>query len=215
MTATDSEPTTVSISPIKLSVQYSGEKLDKLKSNYKEWCEDVTIGLSLNGLYEHVTGDVKAPPVIEPRALSNWKANSCLAYAFLASSVSSSERPFMDMTKGPDINWMALRDRHQKEGPVRQVHLLQQALSIQCSKGILLPETADKICTLIEHAFSMGDIKADLLCCIALLNSLSEHFPHARSIISRDITTSTESTPYTSKDIHRFLENEQSLLEND
>jgi hypothetical protein len=106
--ATDSEPTTVSILPIKLSVQYSGEKLDKLKSNYKEWCEDVTIGLSLNGLYEYVTGDVKAPPAIEPRALSNWKANSRLAYAFLASSVSSSERPFMYMTKGPDINWMAL-----------------------------------------------------------------------------------------------------------
>jgi hypothetical protein len=51
----------------------------------------------------------------------------------------------------------------------------------------------------------MGDTKADLLCCIALLNSLSEHFPHARSIISRDITTLTESTPYTSKDIRRFL----------
>jgi hypothetical protein len=63
--ATDSEPTTVSISPIKLSVQYSGEKLDKLRSNYKEWCEDVTIGLSLNGLYGYVTGDVKAPPVIQ------------------------------------------------------------------------------------------------------------------------------------------------------
>jgi hypothetical protein len=66
---------------------------------------------------------------------------------------------------------------------------------------------------LIEHTFSMGDIKDDLLCCITLLNSLSEHFPDACSIISRDIATLTESTPYTSKDIHRFLENEQSLLE--
>jgi hypothetical protein len=64
--ATDSEPTTISISPIKLSVQYSGEKLDKLKSNYREWCEDVTIGSSLNGFYEYVTRDVKAPPAMEP-----------------------------------------------------------------------------------------------------------------------------------------------------
>jgi hypothetical protein len=60
-----------------------------------------------------------------------------------------------------------------------------------------------------------GDIKADLLCCIALLNSLGKHFPHACSIISHGITTLTESTPYTSKDIHCFLENEQSLLENE
>jgi hypothetical protein len=98
--ATDSEPTTISISPIKLSVQYSREKLDKLKSNYREWCKDVTIGLFLNDLYEYVTGDVKAPPAIEPRALSNWKANSHLAYAFLASSVSSSECSFMDIVRG-------------------------------------------------------------------------------------------------------------------
>jgi hypothetical protein len=63
---TNSEPTTISISSIKLSVEYSGEKLDKLKSNYREWCKDAIIGLSLNGLYEYITRDVKAPPAIEP-----------------------------------------------------------------------------------------------------------------------------------------------------
>ncbi|KAF8226336.1 hypothetical protein L208DRAFT_1501050 [Tricholoma matsutake] len=33
----------------------------------------------------------------------------------------------------------------------------------------------------------MGTVISDLLCCIALLNSLSSHFPHAHSIISCDI----------------------------
>jgi hypothetical protein len=73
MTADTSPP---SISLIKLSVQYSGAKLDKLKSNYKEWCEEITIALSLNGLYEYVTGDITEPTSVEPRALTNWKANS-------------------------------------------------------------------------------------------------------------------------------------------
>ena len=82
-------------------------------------------------------------------------------------------------------------------------------------KNIPLPETAEKICNLIERAFAMGDIKANLLCCIALLNSLSDNFPHARSIISCDIAASTATSLYGSKDIHLFLENEQSLLEND
>ena len=212
MTAESSPP---SISLIKLLVQYSGEKLDKLKSNYKEWCEEITIALSLNGLYEYVTGDIPSPTSTEPRALANWKANSRLANAFIASSISPSERPFIDITKGPDVNWKTLQDRHQKEGPVCQVQLLQQALSIQCTKDVPLPETAEKICTLIEHAFAMGNIKADLLCCITLLNSLSDNFPHARSIISCDITATTTASPYGLKDIHLFLENEQSLLEND
>ena len=61
----------------------------------------------------------------------------------------------------------------------------------------------------------MGTITSDLLCCIVLLNSLSSHFPHACSIIFHDITVSTEYVPYTFKDIHLFLENEQTLLETD
>ena len=101
-----------SISLIKLSVQYSGEKLDKLKSNYKEWCEDITIALSLNGLYEYVTGEVTEPTPTEPWALANWKANSRLAYAFLASSISPSECPFINIKKGPDVNWTTLKYRH-------------------------------------------------------------------------------------------------------
>ncbi|KAF8219320.1 hypothetical protein L208DRAFT_1551817, partial [Tricholoma matsutake] len=98
---------------------------------------------------------------------------------------------------------------------LRQVQLLQQALSVQCTKDVPLPKTTEKICTLIEQAFAMGDIKADLLCCIALLHSLSDNFPHAQSIISHDIAALTDAAPYGSKDIHLFLENEQSLLEND
>ena len=204
-----------SISLIRLSTQYTGDKLDKLKSNYKEWREDITISLSLNGLFEYISGDVPEPPSSEPRALSNWKANSRLAYAVIASGVAPPERSFLNSAKTTPENWIILRDRHQNEGPVRQVALLQQALSTQCTKEIPLPETAEKICTLIERAFAMGNITSDLLCCIALLNSLSSNFPHARSIISRDIATSTSSSPYTSTDIRLFLENEQSLQDTD
>ena len=60
----------------------------------------------------------------------------------------------------------------------------------------------------------MGDIKADLMCCITVLNSLSDNFPHACSIISHNIATSTATSPYGSKDIHLFLENKQFLLKN-
>ncbi|KAF8240510.1 hypothetical protein L208DRAFT_1232533, partial [Tricholoma matsutake] len=191
-------------------------KLDKLKSNYKEWCEEITIALSLNGLYDYVAGTITAPATSETRALINWKANSCLAYTFLASSIVPSECPFISMEKDMTANWEALCKQHQNEGPARQVQLLiTTALTIQCTTETPLPEMADKICALIDCMFAMGDIKPDLLCCIALLNSLSDNFPHAHSIISRDITASTKESPYTSKDICSFLENEQSLLEND
>jgi hypothetical protein len=155
------ESTVPSISPIKLSVQYSGEKLDKLKSNYKDWCEEITIALSLNGVYEYVAGTVPEPPTSDIHSLANWTANSRLTYVFIASSIVSLERPFIDMKKGTNTNWETLRKCHQAEGPVRQVQLLQQALSTQCTNDTPLPEMADKICALIDRAFAMGDIKPD------------------------------------------------------
>jgi len=140
----------LSISLIQLSAQYTGEKLDKLKSNYKEWCEEIIIALSLNGLYEYVMGEIPEPTSTKLCTVTNWKLNSRLAYAFIGSSVSPSERQFLDIKKGLVINWKTLHDHHQKEGPVCQVQLLQQALSIQCTKDMPLPKTAEKICTLIE-----------------------------------------------------------------
>ncbi|KAF8233884.1 hypothetical protein L208DRAFT_1553889, partial [Tricholoma matsutake] len=187
-----------------LSTQYSGDKLNKLKSNYKEWKEDISIALSLNGLFEYVTGEVPEPASNEPHALSNWKANSRLAYAFIASGVASSECSFLDSSKSVKTNWEILGNHHQKEGPVRQVTLLQQALA-KCTPNTPLPEMAEWICMLIEHAFAMGDITSDLLCCITLLNSISSHFPHAHSIISCNIAASMPSAPYTSKNIHFFF----------
>ncbi|KAF8226337.1 hypothetical protein L208DRAFT_1210823, partial [Tricholoma matsutake] len=62
----------------------------------------------------------------EPWALSNWKANSCLAYAFLASRVVPSEHSFLNPSKSAKETWESIQERHQKEGPVRQVTLLQQ-----------------------------------------------------------------------------------------
>ena len=107
---TAASDTTVSVPLIRISIQYSGVKLDKLESNYKEWCDDVTIALSLNGLYEYVSGDTSPPPDTEVRAAANWASNARIAFAFLASSVATGERLFLDMTKGPNANWKVLQD---------------------------------------------------------------------------------------------------------
>lgn len=212
---TVSEATPPSITQIKIGSQFQGEsKLDKLATNYKDWEDEISIVLSLNGLYGYVTGTTPAPEASqEPRAYNNWKHNDDLANALITSSITKSEKDFFDRSKPSKKNWETLKERHQNEGPVKQVTLLQQALNTQCSKEEPLPLTARKICDLIQRAFEIGTITPDLLCSIALLNSLSSHYPHARSIISRDISLSSKERPYTSKDIRLFLENEQTILD--
>jgi hypothetical protein len=60
----------------------------------------------------------------------------------------------------------------------------------------------------------MGKLTQDLFTCIALLNSLSD-FPHLRSLITRDLSESTASAPYTSTCLFTLLKNEQWIISSD
>jgi len=104
--------------------------------------------------------------------------------------------------------------RHKNEGPIHQVQLLQDALGLQCTKECPLTVTASKIRSAISRAFEMVTLTEDLFTCIALLNSLTV-FPHLRSLITRDLSESTPSMPYSSSKIFALLENEQRILDAD
>jgi hypothetical protein len=114
---------------------------------------------------EYVTCGVEEPPSTEPRALSNWKAISRLAFGFICLR-SNAWTALSWIPQSAKENWESLRDHHRKEGPVMQVAFLQRALTMQFTKDIPLPETAERI-SLIEHSFAMGTVTSDLLCCIA------------------------------------------------
>lgn len=64
--------------------------------------------------------------------------------------------------------------------------------------------TGSKMRRIVNRAFEMGTMTADLFLCIAMLNGLSE-FPHLQTIIIRDLSGSTVKTPYTSADIFNLL----------
>lgn len=73
-----------------------------------------------------------------------------------------------------------------------------------------LPQTCHEICNAVDQAFAMGEFTVDLFRCIAIINSL-EDFPHICSSILCDLHALTKEKPYTSKDIHHYLESEQTL----
>jgi hypothetical protein len=212
------DATAPSISALPLKIQWTGEKLDKIEGNYPKWCSRAfTNFIMLAGLYDYVFDPPLQPPqVTEPKAYKNWKDNDRLACALIAGALSDAEQDLLDQTKVAKACWLGLKGHHQNEGPVKQVTLLQNALSTKCTRSEPLTVTVKTICEAIDRAFSMGDITPNLLKCIAILNSLSgEQFTTARSMILWDISASTTAKPYTSANIHDFLETEQTLLDSD
>ncbi|KIJ25139.1 hypothetical protein M422DRAFT_79215, partial [Sphaerobolus stellatus SS14] len=208
------DTTAPSITILRNTQTYTGPKLDKLKSNYNIWMRSADLFLTLSGFIDYAKGNTACPGLNEPRARANWKANDALAAALIVSTTEVSEWEFIKREDGAAACWTNLKLRHQSEGPIRQVQLLQEALTAKCSKDTPLPVTAESICKAIDRAYEMGEITQDLLKCIALLSSLTE-FPHLRSIITRDINASTKSNPFTSTQLRNYLDGEQSLLNSD
>ena len=218
MTILASDESRPSITLNRASTPFPGEKLSKAKGNYRQWYEDMLIHLMGNCLFDYVEGDTPAPLItVEPRAHKNWMANDRQAWSIIAGSVDVSERSYIKLDTGgattAKVAWENLRTRHENEGPIRQVNLLQKALAAKFTKDNPLPETGRQICEDIKCAFTIGTLNEELLCCIALMNAL-EDFPHLRTSVSTSLATSKANT-YTSENILALLENEQSLRDAD
>jgi hypothetical protein len=204
-----------SITLIRTNITYTGPKLDKLKSNYRPWLRAADLFITLTGLSGYVDGTIQEPNDTEPRARAHWLANNSLAAALIISTVEASEQEYLDRKLGAKACWETIRKRHQSEGPIRQVQLLQEALMTRCTHTTPLPVTAEKICSSIDRAYEMGNISKDLLKCIALLGSLGNDFGNVRSIITRDISSSTDTAPFTSTQLRVYLDNKQNLINSD
>lgn len=133
-----------------------------------------------------------------------------MAHGFIATAVEHAELAYIPRSIGPKAAWDLLKKRHEREGPIRQVTLLHQALSIPFMDETPMPETATAICALINRAYTIGDVNKDVFCCIAMLGAL-KNFPNIQSIVSRDIGNTTVEKPYTSTDLRCFLDNEHTL----
>ena len=191
---------------------YTGPKLNNLKANYAGGLKNADLFLTLAGFIGYAKGTIPEPNSSEPHTLSNWHANDAMAATLITSTIETAEWEYIDCNKGAVACWSALQNCHQSKGPIRQVQLLQEALTTQCTKSTLLPITADRICTVIDHAYNMGDISKDLLKCIALLGSLGCDFPHLHSIIICDISVATAKNPLTSVQLCSYLDGKQTLL---
>lgn len=204
-----------SITAISLKLQWSREKLDKLKGNYPKWACNFKTYITLARLYDYVFDPPTKPSqYFKPKAHKNWANNDRLTCTTMTGAVNDAEQEYLITKKGARECWLEIQNRHQNEGPVKQVTLLHIALSTKCSLSEPLPTTVKTICDAIDRAFVMGELTSDILKCIAILNSLdNDRFEISWTIISDNISKATKENPYGSNQIRTFLENRQTIID--
>ncbi|KNZ81023.1 hypothetical protein J132_03012 [Termitomyces sp. J132] len=201
----------------KITSSWTGHVLEKDNGKYTEWAYAMKLKLSLAQLWDYVFDPMPSPDATyEPWAYCLWTSNHRLACSFLKRALSSSKQKLCAEEEDPGALRVYLKDRHGGAVPIKQVRLLQEALTAKCSLSELLTKMVDVIFEKIDCVFDVGEVTKDLLKSIAMLSVLSDKsFAHIWSIISQDLGQASNISKYGPTEIRLFLEGEQMLLEVD
>ncbi|KAG6836831.1 hypothetical protein C0991_003635, partial [Blastosporella zonata] len=98
--------------------------------------------LSMVQLWEYIFDPIIPPDqTYQPRAFRVWTANNRLACSFVKRAISQSEQKLCMDIDNPIELWAYLKGRHGGAVPVKQVRLLQEALTMRCSQSESLTKT--------------------------------------------------------------------------
>ena len=121
-------------------------------------------------------------PITHLNACQNWDHNKHVAMAYINLSIAKTKLEHCEGKTTAKTCWDALQDFHLNEGPIKQINLIQKALSMSTPYSKLIVQTARDICDNICHAFQMpGGVTEETFICIALLNSLGFALNHSHT----------------------------------
>ncbi|KNZ78861.1 hypothetical protein J132_09544 [Termitomyces sp. J132] len=194
--------------------KWDGAKYSCADGNFTQWTEKLEDTMILNGIYAYIFSPILPCPSrdTEPRAYANWSMNDCLAITFMKSALDDVKHRDLVTNKGAHYCFQGLKTCMQRERPIKQIPLLQEALSTYCSQSEPLPATAIQVADIVKRAFDIGTIDVDLFTCITLLNSLNNPSFEALQNSVSTLSKSTAMSPCMPTDIWLLMENVQNMI---
>jgi Reverse transcriptase (RNA-dependent DNA polymerase)/GAG-pre-integrase domain len=202
-----------------IKTPFKGDKLDKEKGNWTAWRREMQTFLDMIGLSPHLVDDIStaAPsPTIQPNAHRNYLSNDRTVRGYIKSAVEKTEFELIDQLTTAKAYWDALSTYHLDEGPIKQANLIQGALTMRITRDAQMMSKLRQLRDDIFRAFDMpGGIDKETFVCILALQAFGTGLEHSRAIIQRDMRAATTSSPYTSENLIKFMEQEYQMLQGD
>ncbi|KAF4611985.1 hypothetical protein D9613_004442 [Agrocybe pediades] len=197
------------------AIPFSGELLDKDKGNWRAWNKSMYGALALNGLWNYTMENARklAPnPDLEPRAFANWEENDRRLCAYIFTALSDNElNAITPLRSNAYLFWKTIEDRHKKDGPIAQVHLIKSAMNTSLSSEEPYHTTMAEVFRKIDEAWAMGEIKQDLLKLILGINCAHSVENIQFALLDR-MSTAPSTSPFTPLDMIKFVEDRQRVL---
>lgn len=187
--------------------------LDKTLNNWPSWSQHMILVLRLSkGLHAYINPKSTCPlESVEPRAHRNYLSNDDTVRAFILMKCADAEHPTIISCDTAVDMWAALQLRHEQQGPISQITLLQEAFAVRYSPNVPFSETTLIFQKLNKRIWDMGTPTPENFLCILMLIGLSSDstFLALRDSVISGLAAATTSVPYTSVDIIKRLDFEQ------
>ena len=106
------------------------------KDNWPKWSQKIIEVMEMLEIDEYLHGNIpKLDNTVDPTSYRNWKGNNKKVIGFLKAYIEDGEEFFL-ATDNTCITWTNLINRHERQGPITQVQLIQEVLSIHYSKDV-------------------------------------------------------------------------------
>lgn len=202
------------VSLVCIGTTFNGNPLDKTVGNWKAWSIKMRNNLAIFGLGNYIQEGTSAPDAaIYPIANENWRTNDAMVRGFIAESCATVESELIEKAKSAYECFTALQTYHLNKRPVKQVNLIQNALSQRVARDKDQVVNCRKVREDIRRAFRMpGGITEDIFVNITLLIILGNGHEHVRAMIQRDMQAATKENPFSSDRVMAYLEQDLQLL---
>ena len=170
----------------------------------------------LCGLFGCLDGAIQQPDAsTEAKAHQNWKTNNNAILAYFGLRAAEGEQEELEKATSAKDAWDALTKRHEKQGAMAQILLIQEAFALRYTKTEPLSATSLRLSQLLSHIYAIGIPSQDMFLCIVMLNALTGEFANVRDHVATTMASSTDPLkPFESSSIRARLNLEQQLINN-
>ena len=141
---------------------------------------------------------------MEPHTNANRGENDDLAFNFILQNIDKSEQEFIladTAVTTSNACWDKLKTRHVNEGPMCQLQLIHEGMTLRFSHhDEPLPTSVTKAYQLAKQTLAMGALTANVMASLFILSGLT-NYAHLQTTVNHSISQSTKIKPYTPTDI--------------
>jgi hypothetical protein len=157
-------------------------KLCLSKDNWPVWSKKMLRIMKVSELDGYLFGRIPEPDIVADAVSHHyWVGNNNKLVGFLEMYVDDGELPSL-LSDNAHTVWKNLLTRHEKQGPITQVRLIQEVLSISYSRDVTTWQaTTDCMRDLCDRIYAQAVPTKDVMFMLAMLTGLEREADNIRS----------------------------------